>query len=536
MDFLNCPNSSLGNPSFAPILTMDAVPAVATTIKIPVSYTIGGESQTVGTYTTRVTGSHTIYSSADPKIDAYLNTKVAFQPGDLLYESNKRMTDTYKILLFNGGDTSTYPILDGTTTVFVPLPNNTTLVSIGDYPNISQINEHGLNYARLVLPAGTNAQIAKNPSYNLTKSFNQVPVTVRLNQGVTPADTIAVPDWSVAPVFMGVTNNQVDAGMWKGKIWTIDQIKAAGFTEIASQLEAAGYTQAYLNSGNNGATQKFVLSIPTSFVTDQAIKSDTDTIYVSGDGSDGIASFYPEAGALSGTIRDYVGNGTSSAVTNYTSLITLPNKASGDAYSLKLTAALTAEPGMTITYSPNKIVGTDGSKLSADQLVHFVDASAISDWGSVQSILITTPNLAAGELKQVIIPVVVADYGTDAATANASGFTYVDGANGIVGGVNVTLPTRIAEAQRQVKVHYVDGDDKELSLPTTMTADAGATLDLAAVAVTGYAPQTATQSYLVTAAAQQDVNFVYDKVGLPVWVRYVNQINGQGIKNSKLTG
>jgi hypothetical protein len=304
IDFLNCPNSSLGHPSFAPILTMDAVPASATTITIPVSYTIDGSTTTISNYTTRVTGSHTIYSSADPKIDAYLNTKVAFQPGDLLYESNKRMTDTYKILLFNSGDTSTYPILDGTTTVFVPLPNNTTLVSIGDYPNISQINEHGLNYARLVLPAGTNAQIAKNPSYNLTKSFNQVPVTVRLNQGVTPADTIAVPDWSVAPVFMGVTNNQVDAGMWKGKIWTIDQIKAAGFTEIASQLEAAGYTQAYLNSGNNGATQKFVLSIPTSFVTDQAIKSDTDTTYVSGDGSDGIASFYPEAGALSGTIRD----------------------------------------------------------------------------------------------------------------------------------------------------------------------------------------------------------------------------------------
>jgi LPXTG-motif cell wall-anchored protein len=536
IDFLNDPNNSLGLVKFAPILTVDAVPAITTTIKIPVSYTFDGATTTIDDYTTQVTSSHTIYNSDDPKIDAKQNKTDAFQPGDVLYEQDWETRDTYKILLFSRTGTLTYPIFDGTTTVFVPLPNDTTLVSVGDYPNITQINEHGLNYARIVLPAGTNAQTATNPSYNLTKPFTKVPVTVRLNQDVTPADTIAVPDWSVAPVFMGVTGNQVDAGTWTGEIWTIDQIKAAGFTEIAEELEAAGYTQAYLNKGNYGATQKFTLSIPTSFVTDQAIKGDTDTTYVSGDGSDGIASFYPETGALSGTIRDYVGNGTDSAVTNYTSLITLPNKASGDAYSLKLTAALAAESGMTITYSPDKITGTDGNKLSDEQLTHFVDASAISDWGSVQSILITAPNLAAGELKQVIIPVVVADYGTDAATANASSFTYVDGANGIVGGVNVTLPTRIAEAQRQIKVHYVDGTGKELNLPTTMAADAGATLDLTAVAVTGYAPQTATQSYLVTAAAQQDVNFVYNKVGLPVQVQYVNQINGQVIKTSKLTG
>ena len=534
----NLLNSSFGTTNIAPILTTNSVPDGLVTTVIPVSYSVDGQAYDISNYTVQMTSEHTIYTGSNPHLQSYDNSTVAFQPGDKLTSENDGQDGefTYYIYLFDDySGVTTYPYLDGTTAVYVPLPNNATLVSVGNYNNISQITDNGVSYARIVLPAGTSVQPSKNPNYTTQNIFTKVPVLVTLNSDVTAADTISMPNEDESPAFIGVNNNQIDEASWQGKIWSIDKIRSAGYELIANQLAAAGFTQAYVSTDfNSFDTTDFPLMVPTTFTINQAIKGDTDTEYVSG--TNGVANFYPTTGALTGTIRDYVGNGTQSPVTNYTSLITLPKKAAGDAYSLNLQGAVTTPTDMTITYSTSKIEGTDGIALTAAQKSAFVPAEQIGSWESVQSVLITAPTLAAGELKQVVLPIEVADYGTEAATANARSFTYVDDEGQIIGGNTVQLQTRVAEAQRQITVHYVDADQNELSMPVTYAEDAGTNLTLVPATVTGYVPTQSSQVYTVTDAATQDVYFTYDKIALNVTVVYYNQATGAQIKKSTVTG
>lgn len=546
----NLLNNSFGATSIAPILTTNTAPNGTVTTVIPVAYTVDGQAYATSDYKIQLTSDHTIYpgSTTYPHLQSNDNSTVAFQPGDKLTSANYGQKGTYTYLVYLFDDwkkVSSYTYFDGTTVVYLPLPNNSTVVSVSPdkgttYRNITQFTENGVSYARVVIPAGTSAQPSTNANYSEQNTFSKVSLLVTLNADVTAADTISLPDASKTWAFMGVTSNQVDDASWianGGQVWTIDQVRAAGYALIADQLAEAGYTQAYVaNQFNSFNSTKFPLMVPTTFVTDQSIKGDNDAEYVNGDGTNGIANFYPTTGATSGTIRDYVGNGTQSPVAGFTSLVTLPKVAAGDAYSLNLQGAISAPTGMTITYSTSKVTGTDGSALTTAQLSNFVSADQITDWRQVQSILITAATLTPSELQQIIIPFTVADYTGEAATANASSYTYVDGGESIIGGTTVLLPTRIAEAQRQVTVHYVDADNHELSMPNTIAADAGSTLTLTAATVTGYAPTQTTQTYVVGTDATQDVYFTYDKVALSVNVNYINQATGTQIKSVPVTG
>ncbi|MCI1283841.1 MAG: MucBP domain-containing protein [Lacticaseibacillus songhuajiangensis] len=544
----NLLNNSFGATSIAPILTTNAAPNGTVTTVIPVAYTVDGQNYTTSDYKIQLTSDHTIYpgSTTYPHLQSNDNSTVAFQPGDKLTSANYGQKGTYTYLVYLFDDwkkVSSYTYFDGTTVVYLPLPNNSTVISVSPdkgttYSNVTQITENGVSYARVVIPAGTSAQPSTNANYSEQNTFSKVSLLVTLNADVTAADTISLPDASKTWAFMGVTGNQVDDASWVangGQVWTIAQVRDAGYSLIADQLADAGYTQAYVaDKFNSFNSTDFPLMVPTTFVTDQAIKGDTDAQYVSGDGTNGIANFYPSTGASTGTIRDYVGNGTQSPVAGFTSLVTLPKQVAGDAYSLNLQGAISVPAGMIITYSTSKITGTDGSALTTAQLSNFVTANQITDWRQVQSILITAATLKPSELQQIIIPFTVADYTSEAATANASSYTYVDGGESIIGGSTVLLPTRIAEAQRQVTVHYVDADNNELSMTNTIAADAGSTLTLTAATVTGYAPTQATQTYVVGTDATQDVYFTYDKVALNVNVNYINQATGTQIKSESV--
>ena len=529
--FTNLPNSSYSLTSLAPILTVSTEPTGTETINIPVSYDLNGETGIITNYNVTVTDSHVLLS-ANPHLDV---------AGGRWYLAGDTLQN-YTFYPFDAWSLTTYNLIDSASVFFIPLPDHTTFVSTSNFStNTSVITTNGHQYLRVDIPAGYAVNSSVNNKYNTNPQINGLGITVKANDDVLPSSVLAVGTATAFPSFIGIDAAQMDDDFWQksgGRIWDLAQIRAAGFDTIADALEAAGFTKAYLDKSYRSSGLEtgsaWHIYAPTILSLSTGIKGDSDSEYVSG--TNDMASFYPDDQALTGTIRDYLYNGSDGAVTNYTSLITLPKAATGAAYSLNLSGAITVPAGVTVQYSTQAITGTDGQALSADQLSSFTDGSTITDWSTVQSILFTASAIAKDGNFTIVFPVTVADYTVNGATANATAFNYTTNESGLLGAVTSQLQTRVAESKRTITVVYVDAKGNTIAPSKTLTADAGSVLALNALTITGYKAQLASQNYTVSEDATQTVTFVYDQAAMNITVYYINFLTNGQIKTGNLSG
>ncbi|MFD1393348.1 MucBP domain-containing protein [Lacticaseibacillus jixianensis] len=533
VNFTSLPNTSYSQVKLAPILAVATPPNGSQTYTIPTTSEIGGTTTNLTDYQVIVTDSHAI-TSAGPHLDGSSNNG-PYQPGDPLRGADKDAA--FSFYPFDQWDLTTYNILDQPSVYFVPLLDHATFVSTDKFKdNTSVVTLNGHRYLRIDVPAGYSVNDSLNKKYNTSVEVNHIQINMKVNADVTPDTQIKMGDSKQEPVFMGINDDNIDANAWTtsgGRIWTFDQLRQAGWGDVATLLQNAGYTKAYLDElGRQSALSAgkiFQITAPTELMLDTGIKADAEDAYVSGDGD--TASFYPDD--LTGSIREYIYNGGANTNLDYHGLVTLPKKADGDAYSLDLTGPITVPAGVTVQYSTGKVTGTDGQALSATQLASFTDGSVISDWGSVKSILFTVPTLANKASVNVEFPVKVTDTPTDAATAKALVFNYTKAQDGtILGAKTADLNTRVAEAQRIITVKYQDEDGNTLAADRTIMADAGSKLTLKPMMITGYKPKQDSQEkdYTVTREPHQTVTFTYEQTPMSVIVNFINVLTNKDAK------
>lgn len=550
-------NSTFGKTTIMPMLSTNSAIASTQKLLIPVSFT-GTTTEGVSianvdpNYFVNLTSSHKLIISNQPHLDASNNPGKYYQQGDIATSANHDVTTstsgigrnngTVNYYPFDQGSITSYNMLDKEAVMYVPIPNDTTYAGINrTNVNVTPMTDGGQKYVRIVIPAGTPVTDSANPAYNLpnmdTTMVNAAAISARIDPDVTPATRIAIPNEKQAPMFMGIKDDQLDTSNgWK--TWTLQEISDLGYTDIATQLAAAGYTGAYSETAIRDTTltagNQWPIVAPTSFVMNTTVKADVDQQYVSGDGTTGIATFYPSEGKTTGTIRTYLGNGGDATLDQATSLISLPKKADGQQYSLNLTGPVTVPAGFKIQYSTEVVQGTQGQALDATQLASFTDGTGI-DWAAVKSVLITANNVAQKTYQQVILPIKVADFGPDVAAVNAQAFNYAVQGGTVLTAGNTELPTRIAEAQRVLTVNYVDGQNNEISMPATFKGAAGDHFDLTPVQITGYTPTSAsTVDYIMTDDANQTVTFKYVPQKMAVDVYYYNSLNNLQIKTGTI--
>ncbi|WP_164508412.1 MucBP domain-containing protein, partial [Lacticaseibacillus baoqingensis] len=539
VNFTSLPNTSYSQIKLAPILAVATAPNGTQTYTIPTTSEIGTTVKNILNYQVNVTDSHAIVKGT-PHLDA---------PNINIYQAGGTLNaafggGAFGFYPFDNGNQTTYVILDQASVYFIPLLDHATFVSIDKFAdNATEVTVNGHRYLRIDVPAGYGVNTSKNGKYNTNPTLSPIKINMIANADVTPDTQIKMGDATQEPVFMGISDGNIDEATWQaygGRIWTLDEVRAAGYGDIADSLAAAGFTKAYLDrtarQGNLSSGKGYPITAPTELMLSTGVKADSEDTYVSGD--DQTASFYPDADELTGTIREYIYNGGTNNQLDYHGLITLPKKADGDAYSLALTGPITVPAGVSVQYSTQKITGTAGQALSDAQLATFADGSTISDWTTVKSVLFIVPTLANKGSVNVEMPIKVMDNSSDAATAQATAFNYTKAQDGMILGAQTTaLNTRVAPSQRVITIKYQDIDENTLAADRTVKADAGTHLTIKPLMITGYKTPVADIDYTVTPVAAQTVIFTYVQTKMNVTVNFINVLTGTAAKGPvQLTG
>lgn len=536
-------NGSFGTTSVTPMLTVNNPVSGTTKVSIPVNINDGVDAPSEADYHVNLTSSHLLTGFNNPHLDSISNNNKYFQPGEIATANNKTPSDqtvdsdaTVSYYPFDNYGITTYNMLDDQAVMYVPIPNDTTYVSNTKFnANSTAIRDGNQNYVRIVIPAGTRVTNSSNDKYNSGTPVNAGSINARINDDVTPLTKIAIPDASVAPMFIGIKNNQLDTNGWK--TWTLQDIRDLGYGEIADQLQQAGYTEAYSEITRNKPTltggEQWPISVATSVTLDTRIKAGDDQQYVEGDGSTGVATFYPTTGATTGSIRVYVGNGGDSTLQQYTGLIDLPKSEDGAAYSLNLQGQISVPANYRVQYSLNNVKGTDGSALTSEQLAQFADTQ--TDYSKVKSILITADNVKKGDLQQIIIPVVIDATTPAGLTADATAFNYAMNGTDVLGAKTTQLPTRTSAAQQHITVNYLssDANHESVSPMLDIVADPGAILTLNAPVVTGYKVQGAATVSLTLTPGLTHYDFFYDPQAVAANVYFINSLTNSDIQPAK---
>ncbi|WP_155287747.1 mucin-binding protein [Lacticaseibacillus zhaodongensis] len=525
-------NSSFGTVAIDPSLTVDA--ATAGTIKYPIVYDYAYATDNgvlKGTddknYGLTITTDHTIYQTYTSETA----TGSTVQGGDSI---------SFEVHPFYNYFHSAYPILDEGAVIYVRLPDHTTFESTNKYnENTSVITEaDGSQYLKIAVPAGDATNLSADGRYNkATVGYGTAGIVVNLkvNSDVVVGDDPTLAAGDSDKVLIGLPNNQMDVANWKsgaGDVKTVDAVAANNESAIAADAKALGIDQFYVGKDTTNTVWK--VSVPTTLYLSNGVKADGEQSYAVDD--QGIATFYPDAGTDTGNIRAYVYNGTTVPLSDYTTMVTLPTTADGAAYTLQLTGGATPAAGTTIKYSTQKYDVTKGTALTADQLSGFQDASAITDWSTVRSILVQSPSLEPATALTVQMPVKVADTGNTDTTANATAYSYADGADGKIFAAQINqLPTQI-KTQRQVTVNYVDGDGNKIAPSQTLKGNIGDKITIPAQTIGGYTPKVKTQDFTYIDDNNQSVTFVYDKTTIQIGITYVNELTGETIKSENITG
>ncbi|WP_155287369.1 mucin-binding protein [Lacticaseibacillus zhaodongensis] len=520
-------NSSFGTVGIDPNLTTNALPATDTAYHVDVSYqdASGTTKQLDGTKLT-LTPDHTIYQQ-DNSIDAPSHT---VQAGDEF---------EFRVDPFFDAGQQTYVNADEGVILYVRLPTHATYEKTDNFNNNTSVltEADGTQYLKIAVPAGYSLNNAANGRASSNPIVNNIWVTMKVNSDVVVGDdpTLAPDDYG--QVLIGMPNNQIDETFWNranGKTLTPAAVAANGDTVVAQDAEALGLNKLYAGNNNINTTAVWKLSVPTTLYLTNGIKADGEPEYVADDS--GVATFYPDDDKNTGVIRAYVYNGTSAPINNYTTMVTLPSKNDGAAYTLQLTGGVTDPAGATVKYSTNTYTVTDGTPLTAAQTVDFQDASAITDWSKVRSVLVEGNTVPAATALDVEMPVKVTDTqtGQDAAVT-ATAYTYANDTGGAIVGARITqLPTQV-RTQRMVTVEYVDQAGNSLMNSHTLKGDVGAKITLTAPEIAGYKPEQATQDFTYIDSNNEVVKFIYDKTQMQVQVAYINKLTGANIKNANLT-
>ncbi|WDF81637.1 KxYKxGKxW signal peptide domain-containing protein [Lacticaseibacillus pabuli] len=536
-------NGTFGTTAVTPMLTVNNAVSQPTKVTIPVNINDGVSAPSTIDYHVTLTSSHLLTGFTNPHLDSIANHSQYFHPGDIATAKgqtpsvNTVTTDaTVSYYPFDNRSIPTYNMLDDQAVMYLPIPNDTTYVSNSKFnANSTAIRDGNQNYVRIVIPAGTPVTTSANLKYNSVAAVtvNDGSINARINDDVTPLTKIAIPDASVAPMFIGIKNNQLDTNGWK--TWTLQDIRDLGYGEIADQLQQAGYTEAYSEITRNKPTltggEQWPISVATSVTLDTRIKAGDDQQYVEGDGSTGVATFYPTTGATTGSIRVYVGNGGDSNLQQYTGLIDLPKSEDGADYSLNLQGQISVPANYRVQYSLNNVKGTDGSALTAEQLAQFADTQ--TDYSKVKSILITANNVEKGKPQQVIIPVAIDANAPAGLTANATAFNYAMNGTDVLGAKTTQLPTRTSAAQQHITINYLtnDANRKPVSIAKDVVADPGSTITLYAPIVTGYKVHGDATVSLTLTPGTTSYDFFYDPQAVAANVYFINSLTNAKIQD-----
>lgn len=333
------------------------------------------------------------------------------KPFNIWYKSSSSNTSA----IYRQGDTIKYT---GNVSQVITLGQTTAEKGYGTYylivPNELQLSKLSLDQddgAQVVTSLGTvdfngetrEAYLVDLSNVDITDSSN--PKWLGIDLTFTVADD-ALPytgDYTdvASDEWIQVNSNAYDQ----------TQLKTQNISVGSSSVDA-------ITGGGQNSTSAFVYQIvvPSFFGAQDGIDDPMtfDTTYLQYDASDADATTAHFSRGIttstdddinSSTIRLATINTTTVSSPQTQNLVTLPNTADGDPFTLELTGAgtlsLTSTPTAKVLYSTQRITANNALIDTSS----FVEASAVTDWSKIQSILLTTGEMTDGDIAAVTLPV-----------------------------------------------------------------------------------------------------------------------------------
>jgi len=439
-------------------------------------------------------------------------TSTSTSDNGIRYHSGDTIKNSYNFSIsqgksINGPATATYYVIVPTNAVLKSL-NDITVTTSGSQTAIKEVLPQTLNGQEIVKISVTNPERTALPG-------------VALNYQVSPTAKL------------GTTVNLDTDSAGSGRFIMAGDFQPASYVRSASSTTTlkdfaslVGDTSSNVYVENEPAS--FMITSAAAFSADVPAKTDKDVTYPEDMGQD--STTFMQKYNETGTLRVNAANTTSNDLKDVNSLLTLPTKADGNDFSVQVDgskiASMTIPAGATVLYSPNKVTDSQSIDTTADG---FVTADNVTDWSTIQSVLVQSPTLASLKQTTVYLPIKVADYTAGQsskpdtvtldstateATANKSMNTQAKST------INLSVP------KTTINVHYVNGTGTPLAATSTGQEAVGGTYSWTNPTVLGYhvTPSEPT-SYTVTTSdgETKDIDVVYTPNDEPLTINYVNQ-------------
>ncbi|WP_203650460.1 mucin-binding protein [Secundilactobacillus yichangensis] len=472
------------------------------------------------------------YNGYDQLLDDDFNpirTPVSTDDNGIRYAAGNPISDTYTFTNSQnhslvGPEKATY---------YVVVPSNAILTSLD---NIKVVTKGSQSAVKEVLPQTLNGQEIIKINVNNPQRINLPDIT--LDYQVSPA----------AKLGQTVTLNEDAAG--SGRFIMAGDFQPNTIFTPTTPAIAAPVAQtttlknfaALVDDKNSNMyveiqPASYAVTSAVAFTVDDPAKTDKDADYPEdlakvSDPENPVpdSPTFMQKYNETGTLRVNVSNTTNNDVKNVSALVMLPTKAAGNDFSVQVDGSkidkMTVPAGATVLYSPQKVTDSKTVNTTAQG---FVPATGVSDWSTIQSVLVQSPELKTLKQITVYVPIKVADYTAgktskaDTITMEGSGTDVTDNKHMDVqskSNVNLSVP------KTTINVHYLNPNHETIAAPNTGQEVAGGTYDWTNPTIIGYyAPSDAPISYTVKPTDGEIVNI--DVIYVPnkeqLTVKYINQ-------------